>query len=142
MLMIGKLLMDEQGRLGVRRVPSLESGAAKVEQTFEAIGTFHEVRYGNIGTCWSIIRPDGTIYAEWQGGLRTVANDTAVWRGVSVGTYVVGPEHSRTFRGSLTIENAKGALAELNGVLAVFELNIDDQGKVRNRTWNLMSSDG
>src|SRR5882724_3755681 len=99
MLTIGKLLTDEQGRLGVRRVMSVESGAAKVEQTFEALGMFNDARYGNIGTCWSIIRPDGTIYAEWQGGLRTVDNDTAIWRGLSVGTFVVGPEHSRIYRG-------------------------------------------
>jgi len=137
MLTIGKLLTDEQGRLGVRRVMSVESGAAKVEQTFEALGMFNDARYGNIGTCWSIIRPDGTIYAEWQGGLRTVDNDTAIWRGLSVGTFVVGPEHSRIYRGALTVENANGKLAELNGVLAVFELEIDDEGKVRHRTWNL-----
>ncbi len=137
MLTIGKLLTDEQGRIAVRRVLSVESGAAKVETTFEAVGIFHDVHYANLGTCWSIIRPDGTLYGEWQGGLRTVDNDTAVWRGISVGGYIDGRENARTYRGALSVENAVGALSELNGVLAVFELEIDDNGKVHHRAWTL-----
>jgi hypothetical protein len=37
----------------------------------------------------------------------------------------------------LTFENARGALAELNSVLAIFEMEIDDAGKLNYRTWKL-----
>jgi hypothetical protein len=107
------------------------------------MGTFRGVRYGTIGTCRSLLRPDGSIYAEWQGGLRTLeGNDNAIWRGLSVGAFVPTPDHSRTFRGLLTIENANGRLAELNGVLAAFELDVDDKGNVHHRAWSLDSTVG
>ncbi len=54
-----------------------------------------------------------------------------------MGQYLDGKEHSRTYRGALTVENAVGSLSESNGVLAVFELEIDDDGKVHHRTWTL-----
>jgi hypothetical protein len=130
-LAIGRLLTDEQGRVVLRLVLSLKAGAAKVETTFETAGSFHDIHYANLGTCSSVIRPDGTLYGEWQRALRTVDNDTAIWRGISVGTY----------RGALTIENAVGVLSELNGVLAVFELEIDDNGKVHHQVWALTASE-
>jgi hypothetical protein len=50
---------------------------------------------------------------------------------------VVNAEHARTYRGAIMFENTVGASAELNSVLAVFELGIDDDGKVSYRTWEL-----
>lgn len=105
MVSIGKLLTEEQGRLTVRRVLSVEDGTAKVETTYETAGSFRD--------------------------------DTAVYRGITGGTYIEKSKHSRTYRGALTFENARGALAELNSVLAVFEMEIDDAGKVSYRTWKL-----
>jgi hypothetical protein len=140
-LAIGRLLPDEQGRVVLRLVLSLKAGAAKVETTFETAGSFHDIHYANLGTCSSVIRPDGTLYGEWQRALRTVDNDTAIWRGISVGTYLDETEHSRTYRGALTIENAVGVLSELNGVFAVFELEIDDNGKVHHQVWALTASE-
>ena len=137
MLSIGALLTEEQGRLTVRRVLSVEDGTAKVETTYESAGSFHDVPYTDLGSLWSSIRPDGTLYGEWKGALRTEGNDTAVYRGITGGTYVAKTKYSRTYRGALTFENARGALAELNSVLAVFEMEIDDGGKLMYRTWKL-----
>jgi hypothetical protein len=77
MLSIGKLLTEEQGRLTVRRVLSVDGGTAKVETTYETAGSFHDVHYTDLGSLWSLIRPDGPLYGEWKGGLRTDGNDTA-----------------------------------------------------------------
>jgi hypothetical protein len=134
---VGELLTDEQGRLTVRRVLTVDDGTAKVETTFETAGSFRNVHYTDLGTLWSFIRPDGTLYGEWKGGLRTDDNDTAVYRGITGGTYIENTAHSRTYRGAITFENARGALAQLNSVLAIFEMVIDDTGKVRYRTWKL-----
>ena len=79
MLSIGKLLTEEQGRLTVRRVLSVDGGSAKVETTWESAGTFNGVHYTHLGTLWSFIRPDGTLYGEWKGGLRTDNNETSVY---------------------------------------------------------------
>jgi hypothetical protein len=67
MTTIGRLLTEEQGRLTVRRVLSVDEGAAKVETTFETVGFLHDVRYTALGTLWSFIRPDGTLYGELKG---------------------------------------------------------------------------
>jgi hypothetical protein len=138
MTSIGRLLTEEQGRLTVRRVLSVDDGAAKVELTFETAGFLDEIHYTAIGTLWSFIRPDGTLYGELKGGLRTDGNDAGVFRGIASGKYTEGTKHARTYRGAITFENTVGALGELNSVLAVFELDIDDGGKVNHRTWELV----
>lgn len=137
MLSIGKQLTEEQGRLTVRRVLTVDGGSAKVETTWESAGTFNGIHYTDLGTLWSFIRPDGTLYGEWKGGLRTDNNETAVYRGITGGSYVENTPHSRVYRGAITFENAIGALAELNSILAVFEMEIDDTGRVSYRTWKL-----
>ena len=101
-------------------------------------GNLHDVRYTALGTLWSFIRPDGTLYGELKGGLRTDDNDTGVYRGITGGKYLADTKHGRTYRGAITFENTVGALAELNSVLAVFELEIDDSNKVNYRTWELV----
>jgi hypothetical protein len=138
MASIGRLLTEEQGRLTVRRVLSVDRGAAHVETTFETKGSLGEVAYTTLGTLDSIIRPDGTLYGDLKAGLRTVSNDTGVYRGITGGLWAEGTAHSRTYRGAITFENARGAFAELNSVLAVFELSIDDSGTVSFRAWELV----
>jgi hypothetical protein len=138
MTSIGRLLTEEQGRLTVRRVLSVDNGTALVETTFETEGWLREVHYTTLGTIQSFIRPDGTLYGDVKAGLRTDGNDTGVYRGITGGTYTDGTRHARTYRGAITFENAVGAFAELNSVLAVFELDIDDAGKVSYRTWELV----
>jgi len=137
MTSLGRLLTDEKGRLTVRRVLSVEDGAAKVETTFETAGLLGEVPYTTLGTLWSYIRPDGTLFGELKAGVRSEGNDTAVYRGITGGRYIENTKHSRTYRGAITFENAVGALSELNSALAVFELAIDDAGVLSFRTWEL-----
>jgi hypothetical protein len=137
MLTVGSLLTEEQGKITVRRILSVEDGTAKAETTYETAGLFHDVRYIDLGTLWSVIRPDGTLYGEWKGALRTEDNDTVVYRGITGGKYTEKAKHTRTYRGTLTFENARGALAELNSMLAVFEMEIGDTGNVIYRTWRL-----
>ncbi|GAB3977112.1 hypothetical protein GCM10029978_065920 [Actinoallomurus acanthiterrae] len=137
MTSIGRLLTEEQGRLTVRRVLSVDNGTALVETTFETQGSLRDVHYTTLGTIQSFIRPDGTLYGDLKAGLRTDGNDTGVYRGITGGTYTDGTRHARTYRGAITFENAVGAFAELNSVLAVFELDIDDAGKVSFRAWEL-----
>ena len=138
MTSIGRLLTEEQGRLTVRRVLSVDNGTALVETTFETQGSLGGVHYTALGTIQSFIRPDGTLYGDLKGGLRTDDNDTGVYRGMTGGTYTDGTLHARTYRGAITFENAVGAFAELNSVLAVFELVIDTAGQVSHRTWELV----
>jgi hypothetical protein len=138
MTSIGRLLTEEQGRLTVRRVHSVDDGTALVETTFETEGWLREVHYTTLATIRSHIRSDGTLSGDVKAGLRTDDNDTGVYRGITGAAYTEGTRHARTYRGAITFENAVGAFSELNSVLAVFELDIDDAGKVSHRTWELV----
>jgi hypothetical protein len=138
MASIGRLLTEERGRLTVRRVLSVDNGQAEVETTFETEGSRRHVHYTTLATIRSVIRPDGTLDGDLKGGLRSDGNDTGVYRGITGGTYTEGTLHGRTYRGAITFESAVGVFAELNSVLAVFELDIDDGGKVDLRTWELV----
>jgi hypothetical protein len=71
------LLTDEKGRLTVRRVLSVEDGAAKVETTFETAGSLGEVPYTTLGTLWSYIRTDGTLFGELKAGVRRTTSSMA-----------------------------------------------------------------
>jgi hypothetical protein len=119
-------------------VLSVDDGRAKVETTFETEGSLRDVHYTTLGTIRSVIRPGGTLAGDVKGGLRTDANGTGVYRGITGGTYTEGTPHGRTYRGAITFENAVGPFAELSSVLAVFELDIDDSGKLGLRTWELL----
>jgi hypothetical protein len=138
MASIGRLLTEERGRLTVRRVLSVDNGQANVETTFETEGSLRGVHYTTLGTIRSVIRPDGTLSGDVKGGLRTDGNDTGVYRGITGGAYTEGTAHGRTYRGAITFENTVGTFAELGSVLAVFELDIDDAGKLSFRTWELV----
>lgn len=137
MTSMGRLLTDEQGRLTVRRVLSVDDGRALVETTFETEGSLRGVHYTTLGTIQSLIRADGTLSGDLKAGLRTDANDTGVYRGITQGAYTEGTKHGRVYRGAITFERAVGALAELDSTLAVFELDIDDAGQLSFRTWEL-----
>ena len=58
MATIGRLLTEEQGRLTVRRVLSVDNGEARVETTFETEGSLRGVHYTTLATIQSAIRPD------------------------------------------------------------------------------------
>jgi hypothetical protein len=137
MTSIGRLLTEERGRLTVRRVLSVDTGTALVETTFETEGLLHDMHYTTLGTIQSRIRPDGTLSGDVKAGMRTDGNDTGVYRGITGGTYTDGTKHGRVYRGAITFEHAAGAFAELDSLLAVFELDIDDDGKLSFRTWEL-----
>ena len=100
MATIGRLLTEEQGRLTVRRVLSVDNGQARVETTFETEGSLRGVHYTTLATIQSAIRPDATLYGDVKGGLRTDGNntdgnDTGVYRGITGGTYTEGTPHAR-----------------------------------------------
>ena len=67
--MLGELLGETRGRRIVRRV--LSSDPMKVEVSFEDGGKMLGIDVSGFGTYWAVIRPDGTIYGEGEGGLIT-----------------------------------------------------------------------
>ena len=67
--MLGELLGENTGKRIVRRV--LGTNPLTAEVSFEETGTMLGVATSGFGTYTSVVRPDGSIYGEGQGGLFT-----------------------------------------------------------------------
>ena len=85
--MLGEQIGEERGQVLVRRVLPGE-GPPKVEVSLEAQGTLVGISTTDIATYTSVIQPDGTIYGEGQGIVRSTDNsEIALWRGSGVGHF-------------------------------------------------------
>ena len=67
--MLGEKIGQEKGKVIVRRVLPT-TGNPRVEVSFESAGELVGVNVKNMGTYWSEVRPNGTLYGEGQGMAR------------------------------------------------------------------------
>ena len=123
--MLGEQIGTEKGKVVVRRVLPT-TGNPRVEVTFEATGTLIGVNMKNMGTYWSEVRPNGTLYGEGQ-GIGTGPNGEIVnWKGQGVGE--LAPSGAVSYRGSLYYETKADQLLGLNKIVGVFEYEVDADG--------------
>jgi hypothetical protein len=130
--MLGEQIGESSGKRTGRRVLSTEGGA-KVEVSFEDSGTVLGIAMNNIGTYWSQVRPDGTLYGEGQGVVITGDGDLATWKGQGVGMLLSGGAVS--YRGALYYSTAAPKLARLNRMAALFEYEVDAAGNTQTKLW-------
>jgi hypothetical protein len=125
--MLGEQIGEERGQILVRRVLSTE-GAPQVEVSFEAQGQLVGISHTDIGTYTSRVNPDGTIYGEGSGIVRSSDNsEIASWRGSGVGRFT--PDGGVSYRGAIYYQSQTPGFARLNGIAALFEYNVDASGK-------------
>jgi hypothetical protein len=130
--MLGELIGQEQGKVIVRRVlPS--SGNPKVEVTFESAGSLVGVNERNMGTYWSEVKPNGTLYGEGQGLARGENGETVSWKGQGVGELT--PSGGVSYRGSLYYDTQADKLLSLNKIAGVFEFEVDADGNTALKVW-------
>jgi hypothetical protein len=130
--MLGELIGESRGKRTGRRVLSTEAGF-KVEVSFEDNGKVLGIESNNIGTYWAQNRPDGSVYGEGQGVLITQDGEVATWKGQGVGKLLAGGAVS--YRGALYYSTASSKLARLNTIAAVFEYEVDTEGKTHTKMW-------
>jgi hypothetical protein len=89
----------------------------------------------NTGTSVSTLNADGTFHGEGQGILRTESGDVATWTNQVVGNLTQegiiitrGVEFGST-------PSTMGELAFMNGMITVFEVQIDREGNLSAREW-------
>jgi hypothetical protein len=125
--MLGEQIGGERGQILVRRVLPSE-GAPKVEVSFEAQGQLVGISTTDIGTYVSTVQPDGTLYGEGSGLLRsTDSKEIATWRGSGVGHFT--QDGGVEYRGAIYYSSQTPGFARLNGIAAVFEYSVDASGK-------------
>jgi len=131
--MLGDKIAEASGRVTGRRVLPNPAGGAKMESSFEASGKLVNVEVNEVGTYWSVVRPDGTLYGEGQGVIMGKGGEAASWVGSGVGTFT--KDGGVSYRGAVYYTTSAAAWARLNRVATVFEFEVDAQGNSRAQLW-------
>jgi hypothetical protein len=129
--MLGELIGENAGKRIVRRV--LEMNPPTIEVSFEESGKMLGIGTTGFGTYTSVVRADGSLYGEGQGGFSTAEGEMAVWKGSGQGK--IGPGGALSYRGILYFQTASQKLARLNAAPGVFEYEVDAEGKTRTKIW-------
>lgn len=132
--MLGDKLGEERGKITGRRVLPSDGGGPRVETSFEASGKLLGIDAMGMGTYWSVVRPDGTLYGEGQGVVMGQGGEMASWTGQGVGKFT-GPGGAVSFRGALYYQTASAKWARLSGVAVVFEYEVDASGQTHDQSW-------
>jgi hypothetical protein len=138
---LGEPLFVEQGRITGQRVLAV-APQPQLETSFMANasinnGTGSVVNAINIGTTTITLNADGTFRGEGQGILRTEGGDFASWTSKTVGSLALEGNikvHGVTFW-STPPSSTTGELAFMNGVIGLFEMEIDRQGNLSVTEW-------
>jgi hypothetical protein len=145
---LGEPLFVEQGIITGQRVLAV-APQPQVETSFMANtsinnGTGFVVNAINIGTTTIGLNADGTFRGEGQGILRSEGGGFASWTSQTVGSLAQGGNiivRGVTFwstppsSSSSTAATTPGELAFMNGVIGLFEMQIDRQGNLSVTEW-------
>jgi hypothetical protein len=140
---LGEPLFVEQGRITGQRVLAV-APQPQLETSFMANasinnGTGSVVNAINIGTTTITLNADGTFRGEGQGILRTEGGDFASWTSKTVGNLASGGNiivRGATFWGTPpSTATTAGTLAFMNGMIGLFEMEIDIQGNLSVTEW-------
>jgi len=134
--MLGDKLGELRGDVtGQRVLPS--AGGPKVETSFQVTGQLTGVDITLMGTYWSIVRPDGSLYGECpdQGVVMTADGDVGTWNGAGVGRFT-GQGAGASFRGAIYLQKAPAKLAHLASTAILHEWDIDANGKATGVFWS------
>jgi hypothetical protein len=136
----GNPFFVEQGRIIGQRVLAVMP-QPQLEFSFMAnasinISNGSVINAINTGTSVSTLNADGTFRGEGQGILRTEGGDVATWTNQVVGNLTSeGTIISRGVGFWSTPPATTGELAFMNGMITVFEVQIDREGNLSAREW-------
>src|SRR3972149_1587291 len=131
--MLGEKLGESRGKSTGNRVLSADLEAPKLESSFEDSGTLLGVEVSEFGTYTGVQRPGGFLQGEGQGIVMTKEGETVTWVGHGIGRFS-GPG-SVSWRGSFLYRTSSERLARLNGMVGLFEYEIDPEGNTVGKVW-------
>jgi hypothetical protein len=136
---LGNPFFVEQGRITGQRVIAV-TPQPQLESSFTANATITNgsdtvINAINTGTSVSTINANGTFRGEGRGILRTPGGDVATWTNQVVGNLT--PDGTIITRGVgfWSTPSTTGELAFMNGMITVFEVQIDREGTLSAREW-------
>lgn len=99
--MLGEQLGETRGKVIGTRVLAPDGDRAKVEVSFQESGKFLGLEITEMGTYWSVVRSDGSIYGEGHGVIMASDGSSATWIGSGVGKFT-GKGSGTSFRAPYT----------------------------------------
>jgi hypothetical protein len=97
--MLGDKNGGTSGKITSQRVLSNLGGGPKMETSFQANGSILGTNVKEMGSYWTVVRPDGTLYGEGQGVMVTKDAKMATWTGHGVGT--MKKDGTASYRGAV-----------------------------------------
>jgi len=132
--MLGELISEERGKTtGLRVLPS-EGTNPKVEVSFQGSGKILGIEHTDMGTYHSVTRPDGSLFGEGQGVVMIKDGGMATWKGHGIGRFT-GRGSAVNWRGAIYYQTSSQKLGRLNGVAAMFEFDVDEDGNCTSKIW-------
>ncbi len=131
--MLGEKIMEHSGKITGQKVLPSDGGSPKVETSFQANEKVLGVEATTLATYLAVARPDGTLHGQGQGVVMTKDGEVATWTGQGIGKFTGGGGVS--WRGAIFYQTASKKLARLNGMVAVFEYEVDGNGNTRGSAW-------
>jgi hypothetical protein len=130
--MLGEQIGEENGKVMVRRVISVEGGT-KVEVTAQSTGKLLGIETrGNVTYC-AEIRPDGSVFGTANGLVFGKGGERATFTAHGVGKLLDGGAVS--YRGASYYYSDSAKLSRLNAVAALFEYEADADGNTKSKLW-------
>jgi hypothetical protein len=136
---LGNLFFVEQGRITGQRVLAV-APQPQLEFSFMANASINNaggvvINAINTGTSVSTLNADGSFHGEGQGILRTQAGEVATWTNQVVGNLTSEGTIITRGVGFWSTPSTTGELAFMNGMITVFEVQIDMEGNLSAREW-------
>ena len=121
--MLGDKLGNATGKVVLRRALPAGWGSARTETTQRGSGTLLGIKYQEMSTYESELRPDGTVFGTGQGVYMGKGGEVASWTGQGVGTLT--KDGGASFRGAIYLYSTAAKWQRLNAVASVFEYEVD-----------------
>jgi hypothetical protein len=136
---LGNPFFVEQGRITGQRVLAV-APQPQLEFSFMANASINNaggvvINAINTGTSVSTLNADGSFHGEGQGILRTQAGGVATWTNQVVGNLTSEGTIITRGVGFWSTPSTTGELAFMNGMITVFEVQIDMEGNLSAREW-------
>jgi hypothetical protein len=135
---LGEPFFVEQGRIIGQRVLAV-TPQPQLEFSFMANASINNgnvvINAINTGTSVSTLNADGTFSGKGQGILRTEGGDVATWTNQVVGNLTQEGNIITRGVGFWSTPSTTGELAFMNGMITVFEVQIDREGNLSAREW-------
>src|ERR687894_1731137 len=136
---LGNPFFVEQGRIIGQRVLAV-TPQPQLEFSFMANASINNgndvaINAINTGTSVSTLNADGTFRGEGQGILRTRGGGVATWTNQVVGSITSEGTIITRGVGIWSTPSTMGELVFMNGMITVFEVQVDREGNLSAREW-------